>query len=615
MLYPDIPILNSNVNTENRKIILEMLKKAKANRLWLALDRWTLFKRGNAVSELSDNIRFFENSGIETGVWMQAFGFGDPLPKGEKRPWTRIKSLSGKQTDNDVFCPEDEEFVKAYSDWIKDVAKTGTRLIMLDDDLCMSVRPGIGCFCDKHIALLEQKVGKLPSLEEIFTGVKNKYRDAYLEVMGDSMRKFCKSVRTAVDSIDNTIRVGLCAGYTSWDIEGTDPIEMSRILAGNTKPFFRFTGAPYWVAPQKQRFKNQRLSAVIENARNQISWSKATDIEYFAEADSYPRPAYHCNASLIESFDIAMQASGTRSLKYIFDYYSSPEYEKQYYKIHTRNIPFYKQLKSIFEDTTPCGIRLYRPCHRIKDLTLPNEFIGEKNVMTKSYFSPAATMLSALGIPTVYDGESDFATFFGDDAQYFYNKHKKIVLDLPAALLLKERGIDVGIKNITPSAAPFIEVFQNERVPLFNIETTEFYDLDLKENAKICSRFDTGAVASYEYDKFLVLNFNSLYVGEGSTLLCSYARGRQISDFISNAFPVIQGNADIYSICAEKENAHTVLFQNHSSDPIFDFDIILPKECKAFRLYGIDGEYQEGKIHIDADFHPSASFILEVKYI
>ena len=32
----------------------------------------------------------------------------------------------------------------------------------------------------------------------------------------------------------------------SWDIDGTTSSEMARILAGNTKPFYRFIGAPYW---------------------------------------------------------------------------------------------------------------------------------------------------------------------------------------------------------------------------------------------------------------------------------------------------------------------------------------------------------------------------------
>lgn len=614
MLCPDIPMLNSNVNKDNRVQILDILKNAKVKRLWLALDRHTLFNRGDDLLKLGDNLRFFEQNGIETGVWMQAFGFGGPLPKGEKRSWTRIKSLSGVQNDMDVFCPEDENFILAYCDWIKDVAKTGTRLIMLDDDLCMSVRPGIGCFCDKHIKLLEQKVGKIPSLEQIFTGGPNKYRDAYLEVMGNSMRTFCKKVRAAVDSVDDTIRVGLCAGYTSWDIEGTDPIEMSKILAGNTKPFFRMTGAPYWVAPQKQRFKNQRLSAVIENARNQISWSKPTDIEHFAEADSYPRPCYHCSASLIENFDIAMQVSGARSLKYILDYYSSPDYEKQYYKIHIRNFPLYEQIEKTFKNSTPCGVRLYRPYRRIKDLTFPEKFIGEKSIMTKSYFSAAASMLSALGIPTCYDGKSDFAAVFGDDALYFENKHRKVILDLPAALILQKQGLDVGIKNISETEAPFIENLKNERVPIFNTEAdAKFYNLELKETAKIKSRFDTGAVASFVYDKFLVLNFDALYVGEGSTLICSYARAKQITDFIENTFPVIQGYADIYSICHKTETGYALLFQNHSSDPLFDFYITSPKPCKEISLYMCEGEICGNKIHITTEFAPSATMLVEIR--
>ena len=615
MLRADVPILNSNVNASNREAFLQILKSAKTYRLWLALDRCTLFERGDSLEALSENIEFFEQNGIQTGVWMQAFGFGSPLPVGITKNWTRLKSREGVQKDDDAFCPEDDGFLKAYCDWVRDIAKTGTRLIMLDDDLCMSVRPGIGCFCDKHMQLLNQKIGEAFDIKQIFTGSKNKYRDAYLEVMGNTMRSFCQSVRNAVDSVDNTIRVGLCAGYTSWDLEGTDPIEMSKILAGNTKPFFRFTGAPYWVALQRQRFKGQRLSAVIECARNQISWSKNSDAEFFAEADSYPRPCYHCNASLIENFDIVMQASGVRSLKYIIDYYSSPEYEKQYYKIHTRNIPLCEYIQNAFKDSKPFGVRLYRPAHRLSDISFPDEFIGEKPVMTKSFFSMSASMLSALGIPTVYDGKSDFAAVFGDEAHHFKNDHSKIIVDLPAALVLQKRGFDVGIRNIRKIAAPTIEHFENEKTLLCNIQTNaDFYDVDINKEAKVLSTFDTGAVASFVYDKFLVLNFDALYVGESSTLLCSYARQKQIFDFLQNPFPKIEGFADVYSICNKTQNGFVALFQNHSTDPVFDFDITLPKPCKAFKLYGAEGTVQGSKIHITTDFHPSSTIIVQIEY-
>lgn len=615
MLFPDVPIMNSNIDLNSREKYLELFETAKAGRVWIALDRVSLFERGEHLEKLSENIKYFENNGFETGVWIGSLGFGEPMPKGITRDWTRIKSVMGVQNEVDAFCPEDPDFVLAYNDWIKDIVRAGARLIMLDDEFCLSVRPGLGCFCDRHIKLLEKKVGKITDHKCIFTGGNNKYRDAYLEVMGDSLRNFCKKIRQSVDSIDATVRVGVCAGYTSWDIEGTDTIEISRILAGNTKPFLRFTGAPYWVSPTRRRFSGQRLAAIIECARNQLSWVKDTEIEFFGEADSFPRPAYNCNAMLIENFDIAMRASGVKTLKYLYDYVSSPDYEMRYQKIHVKNLPFYEQIENSFKDTVTEGVRLYRPMHKFKNVTFPEEFIGEKNVMAKSFFSMSAAMLSYLGIPVCYDGGSRNCAVFGDDVLFYEDKHEKVLLDLPAALKLQSMGYDVGIKATNPTDSPNVELFENERVQMVYVEPqAKFYDLILDEKAVVKSRFDTGAVASFEYEKFLVLNFDALFVGEGSSLFCSYSRGKQLKEFFGNSYPSIPEYSEIYTICSKTQNGHVVLFQNQSIDPAFDFDIDLPKICKAFKLYNAEGIANSNKIHITSVFHPSDTILLEVEY-
>ena len=603
--------MNSAVNERTREVLLEQIRLAGACRVWIALDRASFFERKDHINRLEENLRFFERNGLETGVWIQAFGFGDPLPY-EQCSWTRLRSVTGVSRELDAFCPEDPDFTAAYLAWVKDIAALHPALIMLDDDLCLSVRPGIGCFCERHLKLLREEAGEIEDLTKIFTGGKNKYRDAWFKVMGNSMRAFCRKVRATVDGIDPGIRVGLCAGFTSWDIEGTDPLEMARILAGNTAPFFRLTGAPYWVA--KRRFPGQRLSAIIENARNQISWCKDGEIEFFAEADSYPRPCYRTPAMLVENFDIAMHASGARSLKYLFDYYSSPKYELQYLKIHTRNIPFYERVEKAFEGASPCGVRVYRPAHRITEALLPERFAGEKPVMC-TYFSNAAALLSCHAIPVSYEGEDDCAVVLGDDALYFKNIHKKVVLDLPAALMLKEKGIDTGIDGMAAAPCPAFELFEKEKVHLGAIaDEAQFMDLTLKEGAIVKSRYDTGAVASFEYKNFLVLNFDTFYVDESSALYCSYKRGEQLQEFFKKPYPAICGYADLYSICAKGENRHIALFQNFSMDPVFDFDICLPKACAAFKLYGAEGALCGDRIHITTDFMPQASLLLEVEY-
>ena len=577
-----------------------------------------------------DNVNFFTENGLETGLWFQGFGFGDPLSY-EKCSWTRLRSVMGKDSPQDALCPEDPGFTEAYLSWIRDLMSTGARILMLDDDLCMSVRPGIGCFCDRHLALLSQELGEPVALdsfrEKAFTGGKNRYRDAWYKVMGDSMRRFCRKVRETVDSIDKTVRVGFCAGYTSWDIEGVDAVELTKILAGDTKPFFRFTGAPYWVAPGQNRFHRQQLGSVIECARNQNAWVQDEDVEYFSEADSYPRPRSHVNASLIEDFDLAMQAEGVHSLKYMVDYVSSPSYETGYAMIHCRNMPFYGHIRQVFGNKKSCGVRLFRPAHLICDANLPETFAGEQGIM-RSYFSLAAAMLAGVGIPTCYSGESANAAFFGDDAHHMPADvaFTNVLLDIPAAKILQSKGIDVGLESATPRKMPVYEFFGQERVYQRYLESGRLYDnipgfyqLQVNPSAQVQSRLDeSGDIASYVYQngatRYLVLAMDANGVGESSSFYCSYARQAQLLEFFGHSYPAIAKEPEMYACCAENENSMGTLFLNLSRDLVFDFYIDLPWPCDTFKLYGAEGQLTEDKkrIHVTTDFAPSAPLLLEI---
>ena len=71
-------------------------------------------------------------------------------------------------------------------------------------------------------------------------------------------------MRIAVDSINPDIRMAFCACMSSWDLDGVDAYTITKILAGNTKPLIRLSGAPYWAV--NQAF-GQRLQGVIEQER------------------------------------------------------------------------------------------------------------------------------------------------------------------------------------------------------------------------------------------------------------------------------------------------------------------------------------------------------------
>ena len=299
-----VPLMNCALNDDNRAVYLSELKRLDVDRVFIAFERESFFAEGvereKYFSLLKTNVNFFQNNGYKVGVWFNAFGFGAPLGEKESetaKKYTPIRSVTAKQNQtNDAFCPEDSVFLNDYLRWVKEIATVKSDLLMLDDDLCLSVRPGIGCFCDKHLKLIEEELGEKVDVDglydKLFVGGANKIRKAWLKVVKGTMIKFASSVREAVNEVDFTIRVGFCAGFTSWDIEGIDALELAKVLAGNTKPFLRFTGAPYWAINGLNRFNGMPLSAIIEEARGQEYHSRNSGVETFIESDSYPRPRY-----------------------------------------------------------------------------------------------------------------------------------------------------------------------------------------------------------------------------------------------------------------------------------------------------------------------------------
>ena len=661
-----IPVTVNLLTSETRDEYLNCLRNVGATRLWIHISRDNLFLNENSpkrcadLSLLEENLRFFEENGIETGVWFSAFGYGFTTNssismQGEKSAssWTRIRSVWDDeipQAGLDAMCPEDPAFRNAYMSIIRDIAHLRPNLIMIDDDMCLSVRPGIGCFCERHLDMISDEFGKKVTIDDIrkyaFVGEKNPYRSAWLSAMRKSLSAFCREVRSVVDEEDKSIRLGFCSGYTSWDIEGADAIELTYILAGGTKPFLRLTGAPYWVAEKKHRFPGQTLNEVIEITRAQESRCRNEEIEIFNEADSWPRPRYNCPSSLIECFDIAMRAQGGQgTLKYLLDYYSHFDSEPGYLRFHEKNKPLYEHREKNFSDKNAAGVLIYSNLQSIENATLPAK-LGDKdeggeNEIMYRFFSTAASVLTAQSIPVTYDdrsGKAECAIAFGDEVKNIPDGDfpKKLILDLPAALELQKKGIDVGLISAVPTNHPSCEVFPRDdgkadHLILYKpFSKPEYlgsgiFDCKLKPEVEVLSEFESNGEtipSAYIYNngsfKVLVFAVDAYVEGSQSAFFCSYHRQRQLLDFIDGDFPHIKANPEVYTLFKKShdEKEAAVLFENLSCDALFDFDVELGKQCRECEVFGLDALLSEDRktLHINSEISPMKAFILNLKY-
>lgn len=594
-----IPVINRRVTAETRDAYLAELRRAGCQRLFLfvgnTLGDETALARDMAI--LRENLTFFRAAGLDVAVWTNGIGHGGALAHDtETRTagFTRIRGLDNGAEIDDSFCPLDPAYFAMYSRFIRAVAEAGAPMIMIDDDLRMALHGpvGLGCACDRHIAEFNRRAAEAgfcdcPYTREalaalLFTGVSTPLRRIWLDLQGDTLRDFAAGLRRTVDEIDPTIRLGHCACLPTWDIDGVDSIELARIFAGNTRPFLRLIGAPYWT--DKRSFHNTGLGSIIHLERMQLAWCRehAPDLEVFTEGDVYPRPRYTVPSSYLEGFDQVLTAEGQSDgmLKYLLNYTHHPLYEPGYIDLHNHFAPLRTALTDAFTALQTAGIHVFEAMHKLSDADCTG--LSEKDIIYR-FFPASLNFANVTGLPislteTAY---TPVTLMFGENAKYAGEDlcKKPLIIDLPAARILSARGIDVGLADATSMAAPTGEHFpvDGETIPL----TVQgcFWRVSLRPGAEVLSTFG-NAPAAYWYENadgghFLVYTFDAESVPPESPLCQNYCRQRQLFAAIARMVVPLPAavcrQPGIFLLCRRNETAMTVGVWN------FGRDILLPQ--------------------------------------
>ena len=402
--------------------------------------------------DLGRSIQILKNEGFSVGVWTNSLGYGIPRPSYFNQRFekaTRLTSFAGLTTT--AVCTLDQDFLAYMQENVRNIIRAGADLILWDDDLVQSVRPGFCCSCDLHLDMLGKRTGQVwrrEDLPALFTGAPNKNRSVYMDCMGDSMMQFCRALRDAADEIDPSVRMGLCASYTHYDAEGVDLRELLRVLAGEgNQPMLRLSGAPYWatVAP---RFPRQRVTDIVESVRLQIGWYRDTDVDLQDENDPAPRRHEWVPASHIELYDKMMIGNGgAHRHKYLLcDQYGK---DLAYQTAHLAHLADDAVLTHMFGDTSPCGYRVYQSEKLLRDAHLPDQYIGDGPIMARFSQPFGGIFLSRNAIPTQYDKDGT-GIVCGEHARMLTKAQREqgLLMDAPAAKLLMEAGVDVGLAEI-----------------------------------------------------------------------------------------------------------------------------------------------------------------------
>ena len=608
-------------NTDKKKLLAQ-LKRCGATRVALVVSHMPdyMYSTETVFSSLDEGCRFFKAQGFEVIFWIgETFGHG----RGKCDNKRRYSSMRFFDKGNVAsYCPTDERFREDLCLWVKRLTSMAPDMIMLDDDY----RLDGGCCCENHIKRISDMLGEpfseIELYQKAFSGGKNRYRDAWLRAQGDSLRDLAKMLRNAVDSVDPSVRLGLCCGPSVWDDDGTDPIELVRLLAGKTKPFLRLIGAPYWTTAG---FK-MPLGEVIEHERMALSWCRNSGVEVISEGDTYPRPRFTCPASHLECFDTALRADGQANgiLKYMFDYVSDPDYETGYVDRMVENIPLYRELHSAFGGKTAVGFRPYSVMH-----TLEYAHLSEKPSV-RFFQEPQLGFAVKNSLPACYE-EGNVNILFGEAARHISVDQLKSgnILDIKAAKILTKRGIDVGLVgqkriadvkmemgNILSAQVRMVYLKENRLIKL--MQDADNVAPIVREGAEVltkweCNETQWDAIFRYENAdgmRFLVYPSDAEAANRNREYFDCYPLRRLLLDNAAwlNGKPMeaytLGDHPYLYSLVKKDDTSLAIGLWNLFDDKIDRAEIKVNFDYSRVRFVNCEGHIEEGKIVLDSVLYP-----------
>ncbi len=631
-----VPVMYGTFERNGKENTVKCLKEIKADRVFYILMSYTTDQeeRERFHTRAKESIAYLKSFGFEVGIWITTSIMTN------YNPFTCQKNLRG---ETNAPCFADPDFVDFVKDYLIDLAKLNPNLIMFDDDF--RYRHWGGCICHHHLKLLSERLGypiEEKNVEKIFfnDGCR-KNSDIWFDVMSDVMYHFAQETEKAIHSVDKTIRFGFCSVDGSWGIDGTNAIKLSKIMAGETKPFIRLIGAPYW------SHGTTKIGSAVEAERKFAAFAIDSGVELITEGDVFPRPRYNCPAGHLECFDQILRAEGTTHgiLKYVLDYTSHPEYERGYIDKHLKNQHIYEAIEKHFDGKESVGVRIREFPINIKDLSYLGDFMkrtpdyAHKN----PFYSIAGEFLSFFAIPASYTAEDSVEMIFGENAKYVNEDllNHGAILDITAAKILTARGIDVGLKRILEKEDAMVEIFPEEGLVYTGGDATggfspklNYIKIETKEQAQILSHYQKYLPskkyekeqppkiqpAAYLYENKSGQRFYVLAIDGWDFRACqTYAKGRQLAqaiEYVGKKKMLFKcfNNPYMYSICKKDDNEIAIGLWNTFADRADNVCLEMDKEYEVKEFINVCGKVCGNKIYLEKIYpFEFAGIVLESK--
>lgn len=340
---------------------------------------------------------------VKTGVLVQAsLGHGYGITP---NPFTKYVNLTDGKEEF-VCCPEDDAFIEHFSGVMKTIAMEHPTAIMLDDDFRLTVRPGRGCACAKHMKLFNEATGLDFTREQLYEYVTtHPYGDPvtlkYLETQRNSLVKAARAFRAAIDSVDPTIQGINCTSGPETD----SVIYTAPEFAGKGNPtIVRVPNGSY--APRHTR----EISACMCYAARTAGKLKKNGIDVvLAETDTIPFNRYGKGSRFLHSQYSCSMLEGLMGAKHWITRFTKGEKNsgKAYREVLAKHAKFYETLSAYCQKVKWVGANSFFVEKMFTDYSQdPYHFFGNSWVMYA---------LERMGIPFYYSDTNDNTAFLDGD--------------------------------------------------------------------------------------------------------------------------------------------------------------------------------------------------------
>jgi hypothetical protein len=231
----------------------------------------------------------------------------------------------------------------------------------------------------------------------------------------------------------------------------------------------------------------------------------------------------------------------------------------------------------------------------------------------------AGIFLSLNSIPTTYTEEGICSAVFGEEARHISIERirKGAVLDAVSALILKDRGVDVGLSaSLSFSSGSVTELYSEDLDCCASVwkGSARLMNGEFKDDARVLlyANFDGEKIPlafSYENkegQRFLVYTFDAMAFPTYPNLLRGYLCQRILTDGIEwiagEKLPAkCVKNPDLYIMCSREEDngALAVALFNCYPDSILNPTVMLDREYSSVEFFGCEGRLVGDTVVLD----------------